>query len=215
MEGKKDKILGDQIYEDLTSKRVETPAYFDNFEIDEEKINRHFKIIMQEIGMDLSDDSLFGTPARVAKMFSHELFYGLNYENFPKCTTVENKMDYDEMICSDKIKVSSVCEHHFVTIDGHAKVAYIPNKEVLGLSKINRVVDFFSRRPQIQERLTEQIYFALKYILKTDNIAVKIVAVHHCVKQRGIMDANSFTTTQKLGGAFKSDPATRSEFINF
>ena len=168
---------------------------------------------MELLELDLSDDSLKDTPRRVAKMFMNEIFWGLDYDNFPKITTVENKMKYDEMILEKDINVMSVCEHHFVTIHGKAHVAYIPNKKVLGLSKMNRVVEFFSRRPQIQERLTEQIYYALNYILETENVAVVIEAEHFCVKARGVEDSNSSTVTSKLGGDFKSNSSLRQEFL--
>jgi GTP cyclohydrolase I len=173
-----------------------------------------FTDIMKTMGLDLSDDSLIETPKRVAKMYVNEIFWGLDYEAFPKCTTVDNKMKYDEMVVERNVNVQSNCEHHFVVIDGVATVGYIPNQRVLGLSKINRVVEYFSKRPQIQERLTEQVYHALQYILETDNVAVVIDAQHYCVKSRGVEDVGSSTVTSKLGGVFKTDPAVRSEFMN-
>jgi|TARA_R110002074_G_scaffold334242_2_gene504496 GTP cyclohydrolase I len=171
---------------------------------------------MDTLGLDLSDDSLTDTPKRVAKMYVNEIFWGLDYDAFPKCTTVNNKMHYDEMVVERNINVQSNCEHHFVVIDGLATVAYIPNERVLGLSKINRIVEYFSKRPQIQERLTEQIYYALQYILGTDNIAVLIDAQHYCVKSRGVEDVGSSTITSKLGGGFrdKDDPGLRAEFLS-
>jgi GTP cyclohydrolase I len=150
----------------------------------------------------------------MAKMYINEIYFGLKEENFPKCTTVDNKMHYDEMVVERNVNVQSNCEHHGVVIDGLATVAYIPNGKVLGLSKINRVVEYFSKRPQIQERLTEQIYHALQYILETDNIAVVIDAQHYCVKSRGIQDTGSSTVTSKLGGVFKTDNSVRLEFMN-
>ena len=147
-------------------------------------------------------------------MYVNEIFWGLDYEAFPKCTAVENKMEYESMVIERNINVQSNCEHHFVVIDGVGTVAYIPNKKVLGLSKLNRVVEYFSKRPQIQERLTEQVYYALQYILDTDNIAVVIDAQHYCVKSRGVEDVGSSTITSKLGGGFKDDPALRHEFMN-
>lgn len=169
---------------------------------------------MIELGLDLADDSLMDTPRRVSKMFVDEIFYGLDYANFPKITTVENKMQYDEMLIIKGCQVSSTCEHHFVVIDGLAKIAYIPKDKVIGLSKINRIVKFFSKRPQIQERLTEQIFAALQFILKTDSIAVEIDATHFCVKSRGVEDSGSSTVTRKLGGVFMSKPEVRNEFLN-
>ena len=168
---------------------------------------------MEALGLDLSDDSLMDTPKRVAKMYVNEIFWGLDYEAFPKCTAVDNKMKYDEMVIERNINVQSNCEHHFVVIDGLATVAYIPSEKVLGLSKLNRVVEYFAKRPQIQERLTEQVYYALQYILQTDNIAVVVDAQHYCVKSRGVEDTGSSTITTKLGGCFKNDPQARAEFM--
>jgi GTP cyclohydrolase I len=213
---KKDKQLGRQIQKHLIKKGVETPMTGDitNKEQKQNNIEELFSEIMQELNLDLEDDSLKGTPNRVAKMFLNEMFYGLDYSNFPKCTAVENKMKYDEMITVDNISMSSACEHHFVVIDGFATVSYIPQEKVIGLSKINRIVDFFAKRPQIQERLTEQIFYALQYILNTDDIAVKINAVHYCVKARGVRDVTSNTITTKLGGKYKDNPIARNEFLN-
>jgi GTP cyclohydrolase I len=213
---KTDEKLGRCIEKYLNEKGVNTP-YNDNNMSDEEKISLikdKFKDIMLTLGLDLSDDSLVDTPSRVAKMFVNEIYWGLKPENFPKCTTVENKMKYDEMVCEKNITCISNCEHHFVTIDGVAHVAYIPKNKVLGLSKMNRIVEYFSRRPQIQERLTEQIYHALCYILETDEVAVVINAKHYCVKSRGVEDNTSSTVTAKLGGRFKTDVSCRTEFYN-
>jgi GTP cyclohydrolase I len=175
-------------------------------------IEGHFAMIMRALKLDLSDDSLAETPKRVAKMYVNEIFWGLDYEAFPKCTAVDNKMQYDEMVVERNINVQSNCEHHFVVIDGLATVAYVPNQKVLGLSKINRIVEYFSKRPQIQERLTEQIFHALQFILETEDVAVMIDAKHYCVASRGVEDTGSSTVTSKLGGGFKSDPAARAEF---
>ena len=212
---KTDKNLGKKIHKYLIKKGVETPMVREltDKEIKKQNISRLFAQIMEELNLDLFDDSLSGTPDRVAKMYIDEIFYGLDYNNFPKCTAVENKMQYDEMVTVDRINMSSACEHHFVVIDGFATVSYIPNDKVIGLSKINRIVDFFAKRPQIQERLTEQIYYALNCILETENIAVKIKAVHYCVKSRGVKDVTSNTTTTKLGGVFKNNEV-RNEFLN-
>ena len=147
-------------------------------------------------------------------MYVNEIFWGLDYDAFPKCTTVENKMQYNEMVVERNISVQSNCEHHFVVIDGLATVAYVPKTRVLGLSKINRIVEYFSKRPQIQERLTEQIFYALQYILDTADVAVMIDAQHYCVRSRGVEDTGSSTVTSKLGGGFKTDPAARSEFLS-
>ncbi len=178
------------------------------------EVEKCFKEIMRTLGLDLNDDSLQDTPRRVSKMFVNEIFWGLKNENFPKCTTVENKMNYDEMVIEKNITSMSACEHHFVTIDGLAHIAYIPKNKVLGLSKLNRIVEYFSRRPQIQERLTEQIYYALHYILETDDIAVVIEGKHYCVKSRGVEDNNSSTITSKMGGRFMTKPELRKEFMD-
>ena len=210
-----DPSLGQAIHKHLVSCGVETPTVDSTLERSEkiDIIESKFKAIMETLGLDLSDDSLAETPKRVAKMLVNETLWGLDYNAFPKCTAVENKMHYDEMVTERNVSVMSMCEHHFLTIDGTATVAYIPNNKVLGLSKINRVVEYFSRRPQIQERLVSQIYHALQYILGTDNIAVVIDAQHLCVRSRGVEDVGSSTITSKLGGCFKSDPAVRAEFM--
>jgi len=211
---KTDPELGQQVHEHLVKMGVETPTV--NNSIDRkakiEIIENHFKAIMETLGLDLSDDSLEETPKRWAKMAVNEIFWGLDYEAFPKCTTVDNKMKYNEMVCERNVNVQSNCEHHFVVIDGLATVAYVPKDKVLGLSKINRIVEYFSKRPQIQERLTEQIFHTLQYILDTEDVAVMIDAQHYCVKSRGVEDTGSSTVTSRLGGGFKNDPAARAEF---
>ena len=178
-----------------------------------EQIEAHFRKIMDLMGLDLTDDSLEETPKRVAKMYVLEKFWGLKPENFPKCTTIENKMGYDEMVVEKGVKVMSDCEHHFVQIDGQATVAYIPKNKVLGLSKLNRIVEYFSRRPQVQERLTQQIGETLKFILDTEDVAVVVTGKHYCVISRGVEDTGSVTSTSYLSGKFKSDPICRSEFL--
>jgi len=195
---------------------VETPTVENDLDRKDkiEIIEKHFTEIMKTLGLDIRDDSLVETPKRVAKMYVNEIFWGLDYDAFPKCTTVDNKMAYDEMVVERNVIVMSNCEHHFVTIDGLATVAYVPSKKVLGLSKINRIVEYFAKRPQIQERLTEQVFHALCYILETDNVAVMIDAQHYCVKSRGVEDTGSSTVTCKLGGGFKTDAAARAEFLS-
>jgi GTP cyclohydrolase I len=178
------------------------------------KIEHHLTEAWKTLGMDLTDDSLADTPKRIAKMMVLENYWGLLPENFPKCTTITNKMNFDEMVLERNVAVMSNCEHHGVVIDGVAHVAYMPGDKVLGLSKLNRVVEYFSKRPQVQERLTAQIYHALSFILGTENVAVVIDATHYCVRSRGVEDINSSTVTSKLGGVFKADPATRAEFMN-
>ena len=211
---KTDPVLGQAVHEYLVKMGVETPA-IDTSKLDRKdkiaEIERSFKHIMEVLGLDLTDDSLMETPNRVAKMYVNEIFYGLDYEAFPKCTTVDNKMHYNEMVVERNVNVQSNCEHHFITISGFATVAYVPKQRVLGLSKINRIVEYFSKRPQIQERLTEQIFHALCFILETDDVAVMIDAKHYCVAARGVEDTGSSTVTSRLGGGFKSDPAVRAE----
>jgi len=211
-----DPELGQRVHQHLVKMGVETPTLPNNLDRKDkiDRIEEHFTVIMQYLGLDLTDDSLIETPKRVAKMYVNEIFWGLDYEAFPKCTTVDNKMKYDEMVVERNVNVQSNCEHHFVVIDGVATVAYIPNNKVLGLSKINRIVEYFSKRPQIQERLTEQVFHALQYILETDNVAVVVDAQHYCVKSRGVEDTGSSTVTSKLGGVFKTDPSVRNEFMN-
>ncbi|KXJ50299.1 GTP cyclohydrolase I FolE [Neptuniibacter pectenicola] len=203
------------VRDQLIEKGLETPTIDNGMNQEQryEKIKGLMSDVVSTLGMNLEDDSLLETPHRIAKMYVYEIFSGLDYENFPKITMIENKMDLEEMVKVRNISVLSSCEHHFVTIDGTAKVAYIPNEKIIGLSKINRLVRFFSQRPQVQERLTKQILIALQTLLDTDNVAVSINATHYCVKSRGVMDVNSETETTALGGIFKSNPRTRAEFL--
>ena len=198
------------------STNVKTPLRADAFEkSDDEKIKNiqhHFKKIMHELGLDLSDDSLSGTPYRVAKMYVKELFYGLNPANKPKLSIFENKYGYKKMLVEQNITIDSACEHHFLPIVGFAHVAYIPKDKVIGLSKINRLVDYYSRRPQVQERLVLQILNDLQNVLDTKDVIISVTAKHLCVSSRGIKDQNSFTTTLEYGGCF-SETTTRNEFL--
>ena len=211
-----DPELGRKVHEYLVKIGVETPTIENNLSRTDkiDIIERKFKDIMETLGLDLSDDSLIDTPKRVAKMYVTEVMWGLDFEAFPKCTTVDNKMKYNEMVVERNVSVQSNCEHHFVVIDGLATVAYVPKDKVLGLSKINRIVEYFSKRPQIQERLTEQVFHTLQYILDTEDVAVLIDAQHYCVKSRGVEDTGSSTVTVRLGGGFKNDPAARNEFLS-
>ncbi len=178
-----------------------------------ERIRHLMTDVVTTLGLDLADDSLAETPHRIAKMYVHEIFSGLDYQHFPKISLIDNKMGTDEMVKVSEISLTSTCEHHFVTIDGKANVAYIPGKKIIGLSKINRIVRFFAQRPQVQERLTRQILVALQTLLETEDVAVSINATHYCVKSRGVMDSDSQTRTQALGGRFRSDSAIRAEFM--
>ena len=208
--------LGEAIHQFLIELGVETPLMSDFAYLDYSErykvIKNSVTDIMSALNLDMSDDSLSGTPDRIAKMYLKEIFWGLDYSNFPKITTIENKMNYSSMLLERRIKVNSVCEHHFVPIMGEAFVAYIPDKKVIGLSKINRIVEFFCRRPQVQERLCEQIFHTLTHILETDNVAVLIKAEHSCVKLRGVEDINSDTVTARLGGNFLEGSSLRNEF---
>ena len=178
------------------------------------RIERSFRDIMLTLGLDLNDDSLAGTPHRVAKMYVEEIFSGLDPKNLPKAALFENKYQYGEMLVERDITVHSVCEHHFVPIIGKAHVAYISSGHVIGLSKINRIVRHFSKRPQVQERLTTEIANHLRRVLKTDDVAVVIDAKHYCVAMRGVEDSGSSTVTSAFSGAF-TDAARRDEFLKY
>ncbi|TFH89784.1 GTP cyclohydrolase I FolE [Vibrio ouci] len=208
-------IEAEKVREALLARGLETPMKSSEMN-SEQKYNR-IKGLLTEVvstlGLDLTDDSLAETPHRIAKMYVHEIFSGLDYNNFPKISVIDNKMSVDEMVKVSDIDLTSTCEHHFITIDGLAQVAYIPESKILGLSKINRIVRFFAQRPQVQERLTQQILVAIQTLVETDNVAVTIKATHYCVKSRGVMDANSETSTTALGGIFKTNPQTRAEFL--
>lgn len=199
----------------LVERGLETPLLPSTMTSDEKynRIKGLLTEVVSTLGLDLNDDSLAETPHRMAKMYVNEVFSGLNYENFPSISVIENKMSVDEMVKVTDINLTSTCEHHFVTIDGLAQVAYIPENKILGLSKINRIVRFFAQRPQVQERLTQQILVAIQTLTETDNVAVSINATHYCVKSRGVMDVNSKTSTTALGGIFKTNPQTRAEFL--
>lgn len=204
-----------KVKEALMARGLETPLVDNGLSTEEkrQRISALMSQMMETLGLDLRDDSLYKTPARVGKMFVDELFCGLDYRNFPDITVIENKMQVDEMIKVKDISFTSTCEHHFMVIDGVAKVAYMPSNKIIGLSKINRIVRFFGRRPQVQERLTQQILVALQTILETKNVAVTITATHYCVKARGVQDPTSSTTTTALGGHFKTNPSSRHEFL--
>jgi len=205
MKHKEIELIGDN----HISTSVETPMRENAFnKSDDEKIRSiqgHFHEIMHELGLDLNDDSLSGTPYRFAKMYVKELFYGLNPKNKPKLSTFNNKYGYKRMLIEQNITIDSSCEHHFLPIVGHAHVGYIPKDKVIGLSKINRLVDYYAHRPQVQERLCLQILRDLQEALDTEDVIVVINAKHMCVSSRGIKDKNSFTTTIEYGGAFETE----------
>lgn len=199
----------------LQQQGIETP-YFP-YAADEKQQRRteiaeKMSEVLTLIGLDLNDDSLQGTPERLAKMYVDEIFSGLDYRTFPKITKIANKMAVKEMVLVKDIQLSSVCEHHFLTIDGTVSLAYYPKDWVIGLSKLNRVVDFFAKRPQVQERFTEQVLLALQTLLETEDVAVYVQATHFCVKGRGIRDTQSSTVTSAFGGCFKDD-AHRQTFL--
>lgn len=195
---------------------IDTPLKPDAFDIsDEEKmsiIEGHFREIMNTIGLDLKDDSLSGTPRRVAKMFIKEIFSGLNPENKPAISLFENKFQYKEMLVEKGIQLHSFCEHHFLPIYGKAHLAYIANGKVIGLSKLNRIVEYYAKRPQVQERLTVQIAEELKKVLQTEDVAVYLEAKHMCVQMRGIEHNDCVTITSEYGGAFQKENV-KNEFL--
>ena len=212
-----DSTIADQIGDNHVGTSNATPIRDDAFEMNDdlkrEKIEAHFKAIMDILGLDLKDDSLRGTPKRVAKMFVNEIFSGLNPENKPSATLFENKYQYRQMLVEKNIRVQSTCEHHFLPIYGMAHIAYIPNGKVVGLSKLNRIVDYYARRPQVQERLTIQIANELKHILKTEDVAVYIDAKHMCVQARGVEHQHSSTVTAEYCGKFLNE-SVKKEFFN-
>ncbi|MCB0460825.1 MAG: GTP cyclohydrolase I FolE, partial [Flavobacteriaceae bacterium] len=216
-EGKNAKLV-DEIGDDHIGTSAKTPLRSDAFDIsDEEKIKsiqQDMASILTTLGMDLTDDSLKGTPLRVAKMFVKEIFGGLNPEKRPKPSTFDNNYKYGEMLVEKNITVYSTCEHHLLPIVGKAHVAYISNGKVIGLSKMNRIVDYYAKRPQVQERLTMQIVQEMQKALGTDDVACVIDAKHLCVNSRGIRDVASSTVTSEFGGKFKED-AVKREFLDY
>ena len=220
---KTDSVLGWEVHDHLRSIGIETPMTPNATDMLEKQklslIEDHFEKIMEIMGLDLMDDSMQDTPKRMAKMYLQELFWGLDHNNFPKCTAIKNKLakvnTFNSFVLEKGITVNSVCEHHFVPIYGRATVAYVPGAKVLGLSKLNRIVEYFSRRPQVQERLTEQIKAALAYVVETPDVAVYLDAEHFCVKTRGVQDENSSTVTLSVGGIFAEEKSDiRREFLN-
>jgi GTP cyclohydrolase IA len=208
----------EEIGDDHIMTSIDTPMVEGAFDMsDDEKIAQieyHFRQIMETLGLDLTDDSLNGTPKRVAKMYVKEIFSGLDPKNMPKIALFENKYQYNEMLVEKNITFYSNCEHHFVPIFGKAHVSYIANGQVIGLSKLNRIVQHFAKRPQVQERLTMQIAKELQKILGTDDVAVMIDAKHLCVSSRGVKDDTSTTITSYYGGKFQEE-ATKAEFLKY
>jgi GTP cyclohydrolase I len=210
--------LVDEIGEEHIATSYDTPLREDAFDLDDatkiDLIKKNFREIMLVLGLDLNDDSLKGTPERVAKMYVKEVFSGLNPKNKPAIRLFENKYQYDQMLVEKNITFYSYCEHHFVPIIGKAHVAYISSGKVIGLSKLNRVVQYYAKRPQVQERMTVQIAQELKKVLGTEDIAIVIDAVHLCVSSRGVKDTSSSTVTSHYSGKFL-DEATKKEFLNY
>lgn len=208
----------DEIGDNHIATNAQNPVRSDAFEISDEQkiesIKKDVESILLTLGMDLTDDSMKGTPNRVAKMFVKELFGGLNPEKKPKASTFENNYKYGEMLVEKNITLYSTCEHHLLPIIGRAHVAYISNGTVVGLSKMNRIVEYFAKRPQVQERLTMQIVQELQQVLNTQDVACVIDAKHLCVNSRGIKDIESSTVTSEFGGKFKEE-ATRREFLDY
>lgn len=212
-----EKELFEIIGDDHMMTSAETPLRPDAFDkSDDEKmavIATHFKEIMQELGLDLTDDSLKGTPHRVAKMFVKEIFSGLDPKNKPKISVFDNSYHYDKMLVEADIAFNSTCEHHFLPIIGKAHIGYVSSGKVIGLSKLNRIVDYYARRPQVQERMIMQIFNELKNVLQTENVIVVVEASHLCVSSRGIKDNSSYTSTIQYGGIF-NDKENRNDFFN-
>lgn len=210
--------LIDEIGDAHGAASIDTPMRPDAFDLDDatkiDLIEAHFREIMGILGLDLTDDSLNGSPRRVAKMYVQEIFKGLNPANKPEPTLFDNKFRYNEMLVEKDITVQTYCEHHFVPIIGRAHVAYISSGKVIGLSKLNRIVEYYSKRPQVQERLTVQIADELKKVLETEDVAVIIDAKHLCVSTRGVHDVNSSTITASYGGKF-SEESTRQELLRY
>ena len=211
------KEIFDQIGDNHQMTSADTPLRPDAFiKTDAQKmvsIENHFRLIMEDLGLDLTDDSLNGTPHRVAKMFIQEIFSGLNPKNKPKMSVFENAYHYDKMLVEASISFNSTCEHHFLPIIGHAHIGYVSSGKVIGLSKLNRIVDYYSRRPQVQERLIMQIFNELKTVLETDSVMVVMEAKHLCVSSRGIQDESSYTSTIQYGGIF-NEKENRNDFFN-
>lgn len=211
-----DPILGKKIHEHLVALKLETPMIKTEYSSIEKKsiIEESVTNIMNVLGLDLSNDSMANTPKRIAKMYVDEVMYGLEYEKFPRIMTFENSFHDAGMVVERNIQVKSLCSHHLVPTIGQATIGYIPDQKVIGLSKLNRIVDFFARRPQEQERFGVQLKETLKYILETPNVAVYIKAKHYCVSWRGVEDDTSEFVTANLSGIFLSDSIVRNEFYS-
>ena len=214
MKEEKIDLIGDNHLATNSSTPMREDAFDKSDETKIKNIEKYFKNIMDELGLDLDDDSLSGTPNRVAKMYVKELFYGLNPKNKPKLSVFDNKYGYRKMLVEQNITINSSCEHHFLPITGYAHVGYIPKDKVIGLSKINRLVDYYAHRPQVQERLCIQILKDLQASLGIEDVIIVVTSKHLCVSSRGIKDKSSLTTTMEYGGCFK-DSSYRNEFLKY
>lgn len=218
MEFEKDYKLGLEIKKLLSNNNLENPINFDiidnwNNKIYFNSIELHFQQFLEKLGLDTRDSAIKKTPNRVIKFFINELFYGLNYKNFPKITLSKNTFKYESPLISKKILFYTTCEHHLVTIRGFALVAYIPNNNIIGLSKINRIVDFFSHRPQLQERLTRQVFACIKYVTNSNDVAVILNAKHDCMVIRGIKEDNTSNITFEFSGKFAKDVSLKNYLL--
>lgn len=211
---KTDSELGRKVYKHLRAKQVEPLVHEPVQETAREALTNTMGYFFDAMGIDGDDPSTIDSPKRIADMFVDELCSGLDYSNFPKCTVQPNINTLDEMVMLDSITTISLCEHHFQTIAGKTHIAYIPKGKLLGVSKFARITNFFARRPQVQERMTAQIFYALQYILGTSDVAVQQNCAHFCIRARGVMDPSSMMTTNKLGGRFMTNPALRQEFLH-
>lgn len=213
---KKDIELGNKVKEHLINLGIETPVNNEYYYSDEVKISKLTDIYNQAhtvMGLDLSDDSIQDTPKRISKLMVYESMKGLDYKNFPKMTVVENKF-YDGMVSVNDLLIFSLCEHHWERVIMRVSIAYVPKKQVVGLSKFSRIADFFGSRPIVQERYTKQLFESLKFILDTDDVAVHVRGIHLCMFARGVQEPCSSTTTTCLGGKFMNDLSARQEFMN-
>lgn len=206
-------LIGDNHQMTSADTPIRPDAFYKSDADKMKNIEKHFHAIMNEMGLDMTDDSLKGTPHRVAKMFITEIFSGLNPDNKPKISVFDNSYHYDKMLVEANINFNSTCEHHFLPIIGKAHIGYVSSGRVIGLSKLNRIVDYYSRRPQVQERLIMQIFNELKTVLETDDVIVVMEAKHLCVSSRGIKDESSYTSTIQYGGIFK-EKENRNDFFN-
>jgi GTP cyclohydrolase I len=212
--GKCDKEYGQKVYKHLTSVGIEHVTQYPLASQARDGLRKGLTEFFNLMGLNLDDPSITESPLRIAEMYAFELCAGLNYDNFPKCTVSPNIANSNEMVMVDSINTVSLCEHHFQAIIGDTHIAYIPGNNLLGLSKFARITDFYARRPQVQERMTEQLWHALNFILQTDDIAIQQVCTHNCMRARGVMDPRSRTTTSKMGGRFMTNPALRQEFLH-